>query len=162
MKSYSGAYIMEQLRVGIAGYGIVGQRRRGCVDRHPKMQIVGVCDRTFTGNGTFDDGVNYFSNYADLLNEDLDALLVCLTNDVASDVCIAGLEKGAINMINVAIAIGTAGIIVGAVASTGLSNNLIVIVPKMNYYMFLILFLHLSFLNMNLYYLYYRQLIRQY
>jgi len=36
---------------------------------------------------------------------------------------IAGLEKGAINMINVAIAIATAGIIVGAVASTGLSNN---------------------------------------
>ena len=41
---------------------------------------------------------------------------------------IGGLEKGAINMISVAIAIATAGIIVGAVASTGLSNNLIVIV----------------------------------
>lgn len=85
---------MEQLKVGIAGYGIVGQRRRGCVDRHPNMQIVGVCDRTFTGNGTFDDGVHYFSNYADLLNENLDVLLVCLTNDVAPDVSIAGLEKG--------------------------------------------------------------------
>jgi TRAP transporter 4TM/12TM fusion protein len=41
---------------------------------------------------------------------------------------IAGLEKGAINMINVAMAIATAGIIVGAVASTGLSNNLIIVV----------------------------------
>ena len=41
---------------------------------------------------------------------------------------ITGLEKGAFNMISVAIAIATAGIIVGAVASTGLSNNLIVIV----------------------------------
>ena len=41
---------------------------------------------------------------------------------------ITGLEKGAINMINVAIAIATAGIIVGAVASTGLSNNLIIVV----------------------------------
>ena len=41
---------------------------------------------------------------------------------------IGGLEKGAINMISVARAIATAGIIVGAVASTGLSNNLIVIV----------------------------------
>jgi len=45
---------------------------------------------------------------------------------------IAGLEKGAINMINVAIAIATAGIIVGAVASTGLSNNLIVIVEAIS------------------------------
>ena len=42
------------------------------------------------------------------------------------------LEKGAINMINVAIAIATAGIIVGAVASTGLSNNLIVIVEAIS------------------------------
>ena len=45
---------------------------------------------------------------------------------------ITGLEKGAINMISVAIAIATAGIIVGAVASTGLSNNLIVIVEAIS------------------------------
>jgi TRAP transporter 4TM/12TM fusion protein len=45
---------------------------------------------------------------------------------------IAGLEKGAINMISVAVAIATAGIVVGAVASTGLSNNLIVIVEAIS------------------------------
>ena len=43
-----------------------------------------------------------------------------------------GLEKGAINMISVAIAIATAGIVVGAVASTGLSNNLIVVVEAIS------------------------------
>ena len=41
---------------------------------------------------------------------------------------ITGLEKGALNMINVGVAIATAGIIVGAVASTGLGTNLILIV----------------------------------
>jgi TRAP transporter 4TM/12TM fusion protein len=41
---------------------------------------------------------------------------------------ITGFEKGAINMISVGVAIATAGIIVGAVSSTGLSNNLIVVV----------------------------------
>ncbi len=45
---------------------------------------------------------------------------------------ITGLEKGALNMISVAIAIATAGIIVGAVASTGLSNNLIVVVEAIS------------------------------
>ena len=45
---------------------------------------------------------------------------------------ITGLEKGALNMISVAIAIANAGIIVGAVASTGLSNNLIVIVEAIS------------------------------
>ena len=41
---------------------------------------------------------------------------------------ITGLEKGALNMINVGVAIATAGIIVGAVASTGLGTNLILVV----------------------------------
>ena len=39
-----------------------------------------------------------------------------------------GMIRGAINMTNVAIAIGTAGIIVGAVGSTGLSNAMIEVV----------------------------------
>ena len=45
---------------------------------------------------------------------------------------IAGLEKGALNMVSLAVAIATAGIIVGAVASTGLSNNLVVIVEAIS------------------------------
>ena len=39
-----------------------------------------------------------------------------------------GMIRGAVNMTNVAIAIGTAGIIVGAVGSTGLSNYMIEVV----------------------------------
>ncbi len=41
---------------------------------------------------------------------------------------IVGLQKGAINMVGVGIAIATAGVIVGAVGSTGLSTNLIVVI----------------------------------
>ena len=41
---------------------------------------------------------------------------------------ILGLQKGAINMVGVGIAIATAGIIVGAVGSTGLSTNLIIVI----------------------------------
>ena len=41
---------------------------------------------------------------------------------------IIGLQKGAINMVGVGIAIATAGIIVGAVGSTGLSTNLIIVI----------------------------------
>ncbi len=41
---------------------------------------------------------------------------------------IVGLQKGAINMVAVGIAIATAGIIVGAVGSTGLSTNLIIVI----------------------------------
>ena len=41
---------------------------------------------------------------------------------------IVGFEKGAVNMVGVGIAIATAGIIVGAVGSTGLSTNLIIVI----------------------------------
>jgi len=41
---------------------------------------------------------------------------------------VVGCQKGAINMVGVGIAIATAGIIVGAVGSTGLSTNLIIVI----------------------------------
>jgi len=43
---------------------------------------------------------------------------------------IVGFEKGAINMVGVAIAIASAGVIVGAVGSTGLSTNLIIVIES--------------------------------
>ena len=43
---------------------------------------------------------------------------------------IIGFEKGAINMVGVGIAIATAGVIVGAVGSTGLSTNLIIVIES--------------------------------
>ena len=85
---------MTKLKVGIAGYGIVGKRRRACVDRNPHMELVAVCDRLFDGNGTFPEGVRYYTDYRNLLNEKLDVLIVCLTNEVAPEVTIAGLELG--------------------------------------------------------------------
>jgi predicted dehydrogenase len=82
------------LRIGIAGYGVVGQRRRHFIDQHPALTTVAVCDQTFEGDGTFDDGVHYHTHYNTLLGENLDALFVCLTNDINSDATIGGLEKG--------------------------------------------------------------------
>ena len=82
------------LKVGIAGYGVVGKRRRVCVDKHPNMKLVGVCDRVFEDSGVYPDGVRYYPDYRQLLAEDLDVLIVCLTNEIAPEVSIAGLEKG--------------------------------------------------------------------
>ena len=38
---------MKKLRVGIAGYGVVGKRRKDCVDLHPNMEMVAICDQYF-------------------------------------------------------------------------------------------------------------------
>lgn len=85
---------MTELKVGIAGYGVVGKRRKGCVDLNPHMRVVAVCDRVFEGEGVFADGVRYYQDYRRLLTEDLDVLIVCVTNEIAPEVTIAGLEHG--------------------------------------------------------------------
>ena len=85
---------MRVLKVGIAGYGVVGKRRRDCVDRHQNMEMVAVCDRMFDDEGVMADGVRYYTDYKRLLAEDLDILIVCMTNEIAPEVTIAGLDKG--------------------------------------------------------------------
>ena len=85
---------MSVLRVGIAGYGVVGKRRRMCVDQHPGLRLMAVCDRAFSGSGIMEDGVRHYSDYGQLLEEPLDVLIVCLTNDIAAEVTIAGLHRG--------------------------------------------------------------------
>src|SRR6202795_3320420 len=84
--------IMNQLKVGIAGFGVVGKRRKDCVARHPNLRVTAVCDQTFQDEGTLPDGVRYYRDYRRLLTDDLDVLIVCLTNDMAAEVTIAGLE----------------------------------------------------------------------
>jgi predicted dehydrogenase len=85
---------MPSVKVGIAGFGVVGRRRRDCIGRHSHMQVVAVCDQAFEGEGRLPDGTRYFRDYRRLLEEGLDALIVCLTNDIAAEVTIAGLEAG--------------------------------------------------------------------
>lgn len=85
---------MGKLRIGIAGFGIVGKRRKDCVDRHSDMRVIAVCDRAFDQEGMLADGIRVYRDYRRLITEKLDALIVCMTNDVAADVTIAGLEAG--------------------------------------------------------------------
>jgi predicted dehydrogenase len=82
----------KELKVGIAGFGVVGKRRKECVDRHPNMKMIAVCDRSFSDEGEFLDGVRYYKDYKKLLEQPLDVLIVCLTNDIAAEVTIAGLN----------------------------------------------------------------------
>lgn len=85
----------SKLKVGIAGYGVVGKRRHHFIDLNPHFQVVGLCDQNFKSSGVFKEGINQYRNYKELIaNEKLDVLFVCLTNDIAAEVTIAGLEKG--------------------------------------------------------------------
>ena len=82
------------LRVGIAGYGVVGKRRHSFIDQHPALKTVAVCDRRFKTSGQLEGGTRYHPDYKHLLKEQLDVLFVCLPNDLAPEVTIAGLRHG--------------------------------------------------------------------
>jgi len=82
------------MKVGIAGYGVVGKRRKECVMQHPYMELIAVCDRAFPCDEVTDNDINYYQSYNALLKDELDVLIVCLTNEIAAEVTIAGLKNG--------------------------------------------------------------------
>ena len=80
-------------RVGIAGYGVVGRRRRTHIDEHPWLQTVAVCDQRFERT-TVADGVPAHPHYRRLLEEPLDVLFIAMPTYMAAEVTIAALERG--------------------------------------------------------------------
>ena len=82
------------LKVGIAGYGVVGKRRRECVEKNANLKLVCVCDQKLKNHDIIADNVRCYNNYKDLLSENLDIIIVSLTNDLAAEVSKAGLNNG--------------------------------------------------------------------
>lgn len=85
---------MNKLKVGIAGYGIVGKRRHQFIDLHPSLKVTAICEQNFTNSSVDLPGIACYNNYKELLEKEaLDILFVCLTNNIAAEVTIAALEK---------------------------------------------------------------------
>ena len=86
---------MRKLRVGIAGYGVVGKRRRLHIDAHPGLAVVALSEEKFERDATAPDGVQQYADYRDLIaKQPLDAVFVCLPNYLAADATVRALEKG--------------------------------------------------------------------
>ena len=84
----------DLFEVGIAGYGVVGKRRRIHIDEHPNLKTVAVSDQFYKTHGTLEHGITYHPDYRYLLDQNLDILFVCLPNYLAADVTMMGLEAG--------------------------------------------------------------------
>jgi len=83
----------NKLRTGIAGYGIVGNKRRMFIDENQSLELIAVSDIKFTVDGAFADGVKYYTDYKKLIRENLDILFVSLPNNLAADATILGMEN---------------------------------------------------------------------
>jgi predicted dehydrogenase len=81
-------------KVGIAGYGIVGERRKKFIEINPNLNLVAICDKLKEKEAEIEDNISFFTDYKDLLNLDLDIIFVCMTNDIAPEVTVNSLKKG--------------------------------------------------------------------
>ena len=54
---------MKVLEVAIIGYGIVGQRRKNFIDKHPNLKTVAVCDVRFLEKSFLSVNQNMHNNY---------------------------------------------------------------------------------------------------
>ncbi|MBA3655787.1 MAG: Gfo/Idh/MocA family oxidoreductase [Gemmatimonadaceae bacterium] len=90
----SARQVDDVLKVGIAGYGTVGRIRHQFCTEHPQLNVVAVCDQSFSVPVVTSEGVRCWGTYDQLLEEELDVLFVCLPNYLAPVVTVAGLEAG--------------------------------------------------------------------
>ena len=81
------------LRVGIAGFGMVGERRYRVLEDHTAFTVEGISEIDKSKRPKNPD-ILVFDKYQDLLNLPLDVLFVCLPNYLAAEVTIAGLHRG--------------------------------------------------------------------
>src|SRR5258705_334560 len=82
------------LKVAIAGHGVVGQRRQDFISQNRHARVVAICDRNYSGQEGVRDGIAYCANYQRMLEQPYDVLFVCVPNFLAPEITIAGLEHG--------------------------------------------------------------------
>ena len=108
----------SMIKVGIAGFGIVGQKRKFHIDQNPNMEVTAICDVRFKNDLSMIDNesidyryndleketiniknkdirnITYFRDFRDMIKKSkIEALFVCLPNYLASEATILGLEN---------------------------------------------------------------------
>ncbi len=80
------------IKVGIVGFGKMGETRKGVIDNHPDLSLEGICDIVPPEqNGPLE--CEFFQNYQDLLKTDIDAVFVCTPNKFTPEYVISALNN---------------------------------------------------------------------
>ena len=85
---------MKKIKVGIVGYGIVGKRRMNCITEKGYAKVVAVCDKNLSDGFLDSTNVKTFNDFNKIIEEDIDAVIVCMPNNLAHIVTMAALKKG--------------------------------------------------------------------
>ena len=82
------------IRIGIAGFGKMGQIRAKEISRRSDVELVAVLEQIAVSEGTVHHAVKCCSSFDELLSCQLDAIFVCAFNDVAAQYTVAALGAG--------------------------------------------------------------------
>ncbi|MEA4855582.1 MAG: Gfo/Idh/MocA family oxidoreductase [Solidesulfovibrio sp.] len=81
-----------EIKTGIIGMGKMGRIRKQCLDAHPDFRVTALCDNREDAATDF-PGVACFTDWRELLAQDLDAVFVCTYNNVIADIVCAALAR---------------------------------------------------------------------
>ena len=82
----------QSFNVGIIGYGKVGRIRRECVKKHPRLELIGVCD--IDAEKSRDSGVPAYTDYKKLLDASPDVIFICTYNRYIPEIAIEAISRG--------------------------------------------------------------------
>jgi len=83
----------KKIKIGIAGYGVVGKRRHFFLKKNSNFNVIAICDQIDQNLNSQNKNINFFKSYKKMLNMNLDAIFICMSNDMAAEVTIASLKK---------------------------------------------------------------------
>ena len=79
------------IRIGIAGFGKIGQLRYQILSQHNGFQVVSILEKN--PETAVPPGVFRAKTFKDLLDQDLDAVMICAFNDVLAEYTLKALKK---------------------------------------------------------------------
>ena len=85
---------MKKIKIAIAGFGIVGKKRYECVIKNKNLELIAICDKKFKKKSFIKNNIQFFKSYKDMINCDIEAIIISMSNDIAPEVTIASLKKG--------------------------------------------------------------------
>ena len=83
------------MKVGIAGYGVVGKTRHKSILKNTDYQITAVSEKNKESHLSIPKDIQIFEDYESLIEKgDIDIIFISLPNQFASDASIRALKKG--------------------------------------------------------------------
>lgn len=79
------------IRAGIAGFGKIGQLRFQILSKHEGFEVVSILEKN--KEAAIPEGIHRAQSYSELLDQNLDAVIICAFNDVLAEYTIDALKK---------------------------------------------------------------------